>query len=86
MFHMLTKSDRRYIDMLLDKKLNEKLDEKFGEFAIMIQNGFSECVSKTEFNEVKEDISDIKKDIGYLKNDVAEIRCEVYSKKNDGKL
>lgn len=90
MFHMLTKNDRRYIDMLLDRRFerfsvefDKKFDEKLGEFAIMIQNGFAECVSKVEFNEVKEDISDIKKDVGELKNNIAELRYEVYRKKDD---
>lgn len=38
MFRMLTKQDRKYID------------QKIEDLAIMIQKGFSECVTKTEFN------------------------------------
>jgi hypothetical protein len=90
MFHMLTKSDRRYIDMLLDKKLDEKLDLKIGELAIMIQNGFAECVSKNEFNELKKEFKEFKEEtkenFTEIKQGVAELRYEVYNKKNDGKL
>lgn len=53
MFRMLTKQDRSYIDNLLDSRFADfeiKMDAKFEALAIMIQTGFSECVTKTEFN------------------------------------
>jgi hypothetical protein len=65
MFHMLTKQDRSYIDNLLDKRFDDfevrfesKMDAKFESLAIMIQRGFSECVTKTEFRDFKSDMDE----------------------------
>lgn len=52
MFSMLTKQDKSYI--------NDLLDRRFEELAMMIQKGFADCVTKTEFNSLKEEMSDME--------------------------
>lgn len=64
-------------ELITKDYLDKKLDQKFGEFAIMVQKGFKECASKTELAEVKQDVKVLKQDVNVLKQDVKELKEDI---------
>ena len=67
---MLEKKALQAIGILLDEKLEKKLDEKFDEMAMLVNKGFTGMQKefdglKEEFNEVKGELREVKKDIKF---------------------